>query len=189
MPVTAVTTAEDLSHIDSIHLAVIAMRYIVPFGGFLRGRLAAGETLVVMGATGAYGGAAVLLAIAMGAGRVVAAGRNTAALEAVARAGETRVVPVVLTGNIQADASNLRAAANGGAQMAFDIVGGACDPNATLAALYSLCRMGRLVLMGSMNTPLPLSYMDLMASSWEIIGNFMYPVDAYRRLLWCARVC
>ena len=154
MPVTAVTTAEGLSHIDSIHLAVIAMRYIVPFGGFLRGRLAAGETLVVTGATGAYGGAAVLLAIAMGAGRVVAAGRNAAALEAVARAGGARVVPVVLTGNIHADAGNLRTAANGGAQMAFDMVGGARDPNATLAALYSLHRMGRLVLMGSMNTPL-----------------------------------
>ncbi len=67
--------------------------------------------------------------------------------------------------------------------MAFDTVGGARDPNATLAALYSLHRMGRLVLMGSMNTPLPLSYMDLMANGWEIIGNFMYPVDAYRRLL------
>jgi alcohol dehydrogenase len=25
--------------------------------------------------------------------------------------------------------------------------------------------------------------MDLMLNSWEIIGNFMYPVDAYRRLL------
>jgi len=62
-------------------------------------------------------------------------------------------------------------------------VGGARDPNATLAALYSLRRMGRLVLMGSMNTPLPLSYMDLMVNSWEIIGKFMYPVDAYRRLL------
>jgi len=63
------------------------------------------------------------------------------------------------------------------------MVGGACDPNATLAALRSLRRMGRLVLMGSMSTPLPLSYMELMANSWEIIGNFMYPVDAHRRLL------
>ena len=62
-------------------------------------------------------------------------------------------------------------------------MGGARDPNATLAALYSLSRMEKLDLMGSMNTPLPLSYMDLMANSWEIIGNFMYPVDAYRRLL------
>lgn len=44
-------------------------------------------------------------------------------------------------------------------------------------------RRGRLVLMGSMSTSLPLSYMDLLANSWEIIGNFMYPVDVSRRLL------
>src|SRR5260370_88275 len=67
--------------------------------------------------------------------------------------------------------------------MAFDMVGGASDPNATLAALRSLRRRGRLVLMGSMSAPLPLSYMEIMANNWEIIGNFMYPVDAWRRLL------
>jgi alcohol dehydrogenase len=181
-PAAAVTPVEGLSHLDSTQLAVL-MRYIVPFGGLLRGRLAAGETLIVTGATGAYGGAAVLLAIAMGAGRVVAAGRNAAALDAVARAGGSRVVPVALTGDIQADAITLGAAANGGAQMAFDMVGAASDPNATLAALRSLRRGGRLVLMGSMSVPLPLSYMELMANSWEVIGNFMYPADAWRRLL------
>jgi len=37
--------------------------------------------------------------------------------------------------------------------------------------------------MGSMSSSLPLSYMGLMANSWEIIGNFMYPVHAYRPLL------
>jgi alcohol dehydrogenase len=63
MPATAVTPVEGLSQIDSTQLAVL-MRYVVPFGGLLRGRLAAGETLAVAGATGAYGGAAVLLAIA-----------------------------------------------------------------------------------------------------------------------------
>jgi alcohol dehydrogenase len=42
-------------------------RFIVPFGGLLRGRLAAGETLLVNGATGAFGTAAVLLGVAMGA--------------------------------------------------------------------------------------------------------------------------
>jgi alcohol dehydrogenase len=183
MPKATVTPAEGLSEIDSAHLAVLMMRYIVPFGGLLRGRLAAGETLIVTGATGAYGSAAVLLGIAMGAGRVVAAGRNAVALEAVARAGGVRCVPVALTGDVQADASTLRAAANGGAQMAFDMVGQARDPNATLAALRSLRRGGRLVLMGSMSAPLPLSYADIMANNWEIIGQFMYPVDACRRLL------
>jgi alcohol dehydrogenase len=182
MPKAAVTPAEGLEKIDSAQLVVVS-RFIIPYGGLLRGRLAAGETLVVTGATGTYGSAAVLLALAMGAGRVVAAGRNAVALEALARAAGTRVVPVVLTGDIQADASALRAAANGGAHMAFDMVGQARDPNATLAALRSLRRGGRLVLMGSMSAPLPLSYMELMANNWEIIGQFMYPADAYRRLL------
>ncbi len=182
MPKAAVTPAEGLDKIDSAQLVVVS-RFIIPYGGLLRGRLAAGETLVVTGATGAYGSAAVLLALAMGAGRVVAAGRNAAALEALARAGGARVVPVALTGDVQADTGALRAAANGGAQMAFDMVGQARDPNATLAALRSLRRGGRLVLMGSMSAPLPLTYMELMANNWEIIGQFMLPADAYRRLL------
>jgi alcohol dehydrogenase len=61
-------------------------RAIVPYGGLLRGRLAAGETLLVNGATGAYGTAAVLLGLALGAARVVAAGRRAAALDALASA-------------------------------------------------------------------------------------------------------
>src|SRR6266436_2932084 len=42
---------------------------------------------------------------------------------------------------------------------------------------------GRLVLMGSMTTDLPVPYTTLMLNSWEIIGQFMYPAGAYRRLL------
>ncbi len=67
--------------------------------------------------------------------------------------------------------------------MAFDMVGRASEPNATFAELHSLRRRGRLVLIGSMRTPLPLLYMDLIANIWEIIGNFMYPIDSYRLLL------
>ena len=73
-------------------------RFAVPYGGLLRGRLAAGETIVVTGATGAYGSAAVLLSLALGAGRVVAAGRNKSALEALAQLGGSRVGTVVAFG-------------------------------------------------------------------------------------------
>jgi alcohol dehydrogenase len=181
MPVEAVSPAEGLDHFDAVHLAAVT-RCIVPYGGLLRGRLAAGETLIVNGATGAYGTAAVLVGLAMGAGRVIAAGRNPAALDAVARAGGSRVSTVVLTGNVQADADALRNATGGGAQMAFDMVGQAGDPNSTLSALRSLRRRGRLVLMGSMTTDLPIPYTALMLNSWEIIGQFMYPAGAYLRL-------
>ena len=50
----------------------IFSRCVVPYGGLVRGRLAAGETVIVNGATGAYGTAAVLVALAMGAGMVTA---------------------------------------------------------------------------------------------------------------------
>jgi len=181
-PASTITPAEGLDSFSAAQLAVLS-RFSVPFGGLLRGRLAAGETLVVNGATGAYGTAAVLLGVAKGAARVVAAGRNEAALKEVARAGGNRVVPVKLTGSVRDDAAALRAAAGGGAQIAFDIVGQATDANSTLAALHSLHRGGRLVLMGSMTMPLPLSYGDMMRNDWEIIGHFMYPAGAYRRLL------
>jgi alcohol dehydrogenase len=182
MPAEAVTPAEDLDELDASQLVTIG-RCIIPFGGLLRGRLSAGETLVVNGATGAYGTAAVLVGVAMGAARVIAAGRNRDALEDVARAGGPRVSTVTLTGNVQKDAGALRQASSGGAHMAFDMVGQARDPNSTLAALHSLRRGGRLVLMGSMTTDLPLPYTTVMLNNWEILGQFMYPASAYRRLL------
>ncbi len=182
MPVEAVTPRNLLEQFDAAQLAVLS-RFIVPFGGLLRGRLAPGETLVVTGATGAFGTAAVLLGVTMGAARVIAAGRNVNSLEAVARAAGPRVSTVALTGDVQADARALRAASNGGAHMAFDMVGQAKDPNATLAALHSLHRGGRLILMGSMTPDLPLPYTPVMLNNLEIIGQFMYPASAYQRLL------
>lgn len=182
MPAEAVTPAEGLEMFDACQLVTIG-RCIIPFGGLLRGRLAAGETLVVNGATGAYGTAAVLLGVAMGAARVIAAGRDPSALDAVARAGGSRVSTVTLTGDTQKDAAALRGAAGGGVHIAFDMVGQARDPKSTLAALHSLRRGGRLVLMGSMTVDLPIPYAAVMLNSWEILGQFMYPASAYRRLL------
>jgi alcohol dehydrogenase len=182
LPVETVTPIEGLDHLASTQLAV-SMRYIVPYGGLLRGRLATGETVVVTGATGAHGSAAALLAVAMGAARVVACGRNEESLKALVQAGKGRIVSAVLSGTTEADTAAIQEAAGSGIHLGFDMVGGATDPSATLAALRSLQPRGRLVLMGSMSAVLPLSYMELMFNSWEIIGNFMYPNDAYRRLL------
>jgi alcohol dehydrogenase len=182
LPVETVTPIDGLDHLDSTQLAV-SMRYIVPYGGLLRGRLAVGENVVVTGATGAHGSAASLLAVAMGASKVIACGRNEESVAPLIQAGKGRVVPVILSGTIEANATAIQRAAGSAIQLGFDMVGGATDPSAALAALRSLTPRGRLVLMGSMNVVLPVSYMELMFNSWEIIGNFMYPNDAYRRLL------
>ena len=156
-------------------------RCVVPYGGLLRGRLAAGETLIVHGATGAFGSAAVLVGLAMGAERVIAAGRNPSALASLSRLPRVRTVQ--MTGDVGADTAALRDAADGGAHCGLDIVGRASDPAGTLSALRSLHRRGRLVLMGSMTVPLTIDYGDFMRSGWELIGNFMYPQEALHHLL------
>jgi len=180
-PKASVTAIEGLDSIDSVPLALLP-RFAVPYGGFLRGRLAAGETVIVTGATGSYGSAAVLLAVALGAARIVAAGRNADKLDALQRAGGPRVATVTLSGDIKADAEALRVASGGGAHLGLDIVGNAQTPNATLAALRALRRGGRLILMGSMGVPLPIPYLDVMLNNLEIIGQFMHPRDIFRRL-------
>jgi alcohol dehydrogenase len=182
LPAGNVTPIEGLEHFDLSQLTAIT-RCVVPFGGLMRGRLKAGETIIVNGASGAYGSAAVLVAVAMGASRVVAAGRKKEALDELARAGGSRVVPVLLQGEVAKDIETLRTAAGGGADLAFDQVGNAKYPNSTLAALGSLHRWGRIVLMGSSTAPIPIDYMQVMFNNLEIIGNFMHAEDAYLPLL------
>ncbi|MGJ4944936.1 quinone oxidoreductase family protein [Bradyrhizobium sp. HKCCYLS1011] len=186
LPASAVVPADGWDDVAPMRLAA-ATRFVVPYGGFVRGRLAAGETVIVNGATGAYGSAAVLLALAMGAGRVVAAGRNADKLAALAERGGRAVVPIALSGDIKADAEALRTAAEGSADLAFDMIGGAQDPNSTLAALHALRSEGRLVLMGSLMVDLPVPYLQVMIRSIKLIGNFMHRPGALRNVLALAR--
>ena len=186
LPASAVVPADGFEAMEATQLTAAA-RFVVPFGGLVRGRLAAGETLIVNGATGAYGGAAVLVALAMGAGRVVAAGRNTDKLKTIAALGGKAVVPIGLTGNTAKDAVAVRDAAGGGADIALDMIGGAQEPGSTLAVLGALRREGRLVLMGSLMVDLPVPYLHLMIQGIEIIGNFMHKADAFRNILALAR--
>jgi len=137
---------------------------------------------IVNGASGYFGSAGVLLALAMGAALVVAAGRDRAVLEAVAKAGGSRVRIVSLSGDLAADTQALRAASGGAASFALDIVGRAQSAASTAATLGALRRGGRLVLMGSVTQPLSVSVGAMLANDWSIIGNFMYPKDAPVRL-------
>jgi alcohol dehydrogenase len=182
MPASAVAPLDGLEALSAERLAALG-KFAVPLGGLLRGRLRAGEILVVNGATGYFGSAAVLLGLALGAERVVAAGRSHEIIDALAKAGGPRVKPLALTGNVEADVAALKAATGGlGAHLAFDQVGAASDP-ASLAALHSLRRGGRMVLMGGMSAPLPIAYGELLINDWELIGNFMYRANAFETLV------
>ncbi len=81
---------------------------------------------------------------------------------------------VQMTGDFEADVGALKGTFGGGANLVFDMVRNAKSANGTIAAMRSMARGGRLVLMGSMETELPLNYGDLLLNNWEVIGNFMY---------------
>jgi alcohol dehydrogenase len=182
MPASVLTPLpRALDDVPAERLAALS-KFAVPFGGLLKGRLSAGESLIVNGATGYFGSAAVLLGLAMGAAQVVAAGRDRAGLAALAATAGRRVVTVALTGDADADARALRTASGGGADLALDIVGRAESATATTATLHALRRGGRLVLMGSVKEPLSILIGEMLANDWQVMGCFMYPKDALGRL-------
>ncbi|QES88721.1 zinc-binding dehydrogenase [Rhizosphaericola mali] len=182
VPVETLTPLDGLEAYSDAQLSAVS-RFVVPYGGLLKGHLSAGETIIINGATGSFGASAVFLAVTMGASKVIVTGRNADVLRSVAEKAGKRVLPVVLSGNIQEDVAAIKNICGGGADMAFDMVGNAKDPNSTLSALYSLVPGGRLVIMGSMTVDLPIPYTYVMLNSWSILGNFMYPKDATRKLL------
>jgi alcohol dehydrogenase len=181
LPAACVTVLMGLNDMSADRLTAIS-KFVVPYGGFLRGKFEPGEVAIVNGASGYFGSAGVLVALAMGAMLVVAAGRDRAALDAVAKAGGTRVRIVVLSGDVAADTDALRRAGDGVASFALDIVGRAQSAASTTATLGALCRGGRLVLMGSVSQPLSMNVGAMLANDWSVIGNFMYPKDAPARL-------
>ena len=80
--------------------------FLVPYGGLRDIGLKAGETVIVSPATGAFGGAAVLVALAMGA-RVIAMGRNVEALQRIKKRSE-RIETVPITGDVLKDLEALK---------------------------------------------------------------------------------
>jgi alcohol dehydrogenase len=168
--VTPLTALDDRPATELIGLA----KLIVPFGGLQRTGLRGGHTIIVNGATGYFGSGAVMLAVAMGAGRVVAVGRKEAALEQLREAFGPRVIPAVVTGDAATDLPIIRRAAGGSADVALDLLGAAKSTSTTLSSLRALRRGGRMVLMGSADAPLELSFREMLANDWEVVGQFMY---------------
>ncbi len=161
-------------------------KFVVCYGGLVRGRLSGGETVVVLGATGNFGAPAVPLAVAMGASQVVALGRNRAVLEQLEKLSP-RVSGLAHTGEVEADAAAIRECVPGGADLGLDLIGHASDSNGIQALLGGLRWGGRLVIQGSMDVPLELPYGDVMVRDIEIRGAFMYPRDAFRKLVGMAQ--
>ena len=160
---------------------------LVPYGGFLAAGLRPGETVLVSGATGRFGSAAVAVALAMGAACVVAPGRNEAVLADLIRRFGNRVRTVKLGGNEDDDRERMKQAAGAPIDCVLDIMPPSVSTTVVRAAIMTVRPYGRVALMGGVGmlggVGLDLPYPWIMRNSITIHGVWMCPPDATTRLV------
>ena len=155
---------------------------LVPYGGFLAAKLQPGETVLVNGATGAFGSAGVAVALGMGAGCVIATGRNENALADLARRFGPRLRTVKMHGDEEADRGRIVQAAPGPIDCVLDLLPPAASSMQARTAVMTVRPYGRVVLMGGVGmlggAGLDLPYPWMMRNCITIRGQWMYPPEA-----------
>ncbi|KAJ6151222.1 isopropanol dehydrogenase [Penicillium chermesinum] len=136
---------------------------LVPFGGLSEVDVKPDEAVIIAPATGRYGGAAVNVAMAMGA-TVIAAGRNLAALEKLRKIhGSDQLTTVQITGDATVDTEM------------FHLSPPAVQGSSMLASgIRALRTFGRCIVMGGNSGNIDFPYLDIMFRSIRIQGRFMY---------------
>ena len=143
-----------------------------------RARLAAGERVLVLGATGTVGSVAVQAARLLGAGRIVAAGRDAERLERARRLGSDAVVHI--GDDTDLEAAFREAFPDGGPEVVIDPLWG----TPALAAMRMAPMNTRLVNLGqSAGAELTLPSATVRGKRLEIIGHTVFetPLDVMAR--------
>ncbi|KAK9234225.1 chaperonin 10-like protein [Lipomyces kononenkoae] len=122
--------------------------------------------------TGHCGRAAVDIALAMGAGRVIAVGRRKESLTAIESEMKTS------KNLLDAGPRNL------GADLFLDLTPGTFTTVSHVSSAISALKVnGRAILMGGTQAPFTLSYASLMLRNISVKGNFMFDATAPAKLI------
>jgi NADPH:quinone reductase-like Zn-dependent oxidoreductase len=131
------------------------------------GGVAPGEQVIVLGAGGVVGQAAIQLALLAGARRVIAVARSEAARERAELLGASVAVPLYQDDDVTELADRIRSAADGPVDLVLDPVFG----RPAAAALRALRPEGRLVNLGSAaGATAPIDSATLRSGSLRVIG-------------------
>jgi alcohol dehydrogenase len=164
---------------------------LVPYGGLLAANLQAGETILISGSTGNFGSAAVAVALAMGAGCIIAPGRNEKMLDELERRFGSRIRTVRLSGDEDDDRERMRRAAPGPIDVVLDLLPPSAGTTPVRAAAMTVREYGTVVLMGGVGmlggADLGLPYPWIMRNNITIRGQWMCPPEANTRLIRLAR--
>ncbi|OII34888.1 hypothetical protein BIU98_02725 [Curtobacterium sp. MMLR14_010] len=159
------------AHPDPTKLAFLPWLSVAA-GAVERSGMAAGDRVVVLGASGQMGGAAVLLALARGAARVVAVGRDAASLDRL-EALDRRVCAVRSVGGRAGDAAAISLALDGEADVVIDALGPTPTSDLTMAGFDTVRTDGTVVLLGGVRQSLPIPYDQLMRRRITLRGSWM----------------
>jgi alcohol dehydrogenase len=145
-----------------------------PYGQLKGGNLLPGGTVLITPGTGFYSSLVVPIALAIGAGKVILAGRTQSKLDSIsAKFNTPRVSTYKYTGNVEADAHAI-SSQYPNLSLAIDLLpSGTNDTSTTLSALFALRTGGTLVLGGgaaALNVP----YGAVLYKRLTIKGQLMY---------------
>lgn len=165
------------SFAELIYLAT----YFVSYGGFRGMDLKAGEQVIVAPATGNFSGAAVTVALAMGA-RVIAIGRNKEALEVLMKRFPHRVNVVQVTGDVGKDTAALMAF--GEVDAYLDISPYQAAGSTHFGSCFNAVRSyGRVSLMGVVSDNIAVPYVQAVMKNLTIRGQYMYEREDALRVI------
>ncbi|KAK5175363.1 uncharacterized protein LTR77_000502 [Saxophila tyrrhenica] len=158
----------------SLSQLAVSSAHMVPYGGLRDIGLQAGQTVVIAPATGAFGGAAVNVALAMGA-RVIAMGRSKDSLAFLKSKipHPERVETVPITGDMMADCKELKK--YGPIDAYFDI--GPPEAHASThikSCIIALRHGARISIMGGYREDIAIPHSFIMHSNIRIYGKWMY---------------
>lgn len=152
----------------------------MPYSGLRDINLCASEIVIVAPATGAFGGAAVNVALAMGA-KVIAMGRNKEALTRIAATSE-RVRTVQITGGQGAETAELLK--HSPIDAFFDVSPPEAEKSTHIKAAILALRPGeRISLIGGIRGDVAIPHGIVMHRNLLIKKTWMYPREAVPELI------
>lgn len=153
---------------DDVDKFVAVIEISHGYRGLKRARLTPGETVIVNGATGVTGTGAVMAALAMGAGQVIAVARRPGRLAALQEIDPMRISTVATsTQSIRERVTDLTK--GNGAQVLIDLTPGGVET--VIECLQSLEPGGRATLIGGNTEMLQLPYRYIMLWAIEVGGS------------------
>ncbi|MHA7277169.1 alcohol dehydrogenase catalytic domain-containing protein [Arthrobacter sp. Hz1] len=142
------------------------------YNGLMAAGLSAGESLLINGATGTLGMAAVSIALGLGATKILAIGRNQERLDLVKSLAPDRIDTLSINDNTD-PSMWVKYQTNGvGVDVFYDCLGVGGDANSTNALIKTVRPLGRTALAaGGAEGDITRSYSEAMAQSSPILGT------------------